>query len=96
MFIFVWISSKITKTMIFMLKDINSLQNLNKHELMLILKKEASKIGITNIMKASIFLNEDAKYIQGSYKEEYLKSYTEALLQDLKFLKRMMKNIMNK
>ena len=35
-----------------MLNDVNSLQNLNKNELMLILKKEASNIGITHIMKA--------------------------------------------
>ena len=87
MFIFVQISSKITKTMIFMLKDMNALENLNKNEFMLILKKEASNIGIINIMKASIFLNEDAKYIQGSYREEYLKSYTEAFITRLKVLK---------
>lgn len=73
--------------MVYMLKDIDTSQNLNKNELMLILKKEASTIGITNIMKASIFLNEDAKYIQGSYREEYLKSYTEAFITRLKVLK---------
>jgi uncharacterized protein (UPF0305 family) len=40
-----------------------------------------------DIMKASVFLNEDAKYVQRSYREEYLKSYTEAFINRLKFLK---------
>ncbi|HEX3014684.1 MAG TPA: DUF2115 domain-containing protein [Methanobacterium sp.] len=54
---------------------------------MQILKKEASNIGIIDIMKASTFLSEDAKYVQGSYKKEYLKSYTEAFIIRLKVLK---------
>lgn len=70
-----------------MLKDINKLEKLNKNEIMLILKKEASSIGIMDIMQASIFLSEDAKYVQGSYKEEYLKSYNEAFITRLKVLK---------
>ena len=35
-----------------MLKDIDTFENLNKNELMLILKKEASNIGMMDIMKA--------------------------------------------
>lgn len=67
------------------LNSINS--ELNKNELMQILKKEASKICIMDIMKASIFLSEDAKYVQGSYKKEYLKSYNESFIARLKVLK---------
>ena len=70
-----------------MLKDINALKSLNKNELLIILKIEASNICIMNIMQASIFLSEDAKYVQGSYKKEYLKSYTEAFITRLKVLK---------
>ncbi|MGZ7069986.1 MAG: DUF2115 domain-containing protein [Methanobacterium sp.] len=70
-----------------MLKDIDAIEILNKNELILILKKEASKICITDIMKASIFLSEDAKYVQGSYREEYLKSYTEAFITRIKVLR---------
>lgn len=70
-----------------MLKDINALEKLNKDKLMAILKIEASNIFIMDIMKASIFLSEDAKYVQGSYKEEYLKSYNEAFITRLKVLK---------
>lgn len=67
---------------------LNSIEcGLNKNELMQILKKEASKICIMDIMKASIFLSEDAKYVQGNYREEYLKSYNEAFITRLKVLK---------
>ena len=65
--------------MISMLKDIDSIKNLNKNELLLILKTEASNICIIDIMQASIFLSEDAKYVQGSYRKEYLKSYTRSI-----------------
>ncbi|MGZ7067633.1 MAG: DUF2115 family protein, partial [Methanobacterium sp.] len=70
-----------------MLKNINKVKSLNKEGLLLILKKEASNICITDIMKASIFLSEDAKYVQGSYREEYLKSYTEAFITRIKVLR---------
>ena len=70
-----------------MLKDMDTFEDLNKDGLMHILKKEASKVGIMDIMKASIFLNEDAKYVQGNYRKEYLKSYNEAFITRLKFLK---------
>ena len=70
-----------------MLKDINSLEKLNKKELLLILKTEAANICIMDIIRASTFLSEDAKYVQGSYREEYLKSYTEAFITRLKVLK---------
>ena len=73
--------------MISMLKDLNPLKKLNKKELLLILKKEASDICITDIMQASIFLSDDAKYVQGSYRKEYLKSYNEAFIKRLKVLK---------
>lgn len=70
-----------------MLKDIDTFENLNKTELLLILKIEASNICIMDIMQASNFLSEDAKYVQGSYRKEYLKSYTEAFITRLKVLK---------
>lgn len=70
-----------------MLRDIDILESLNKNDLLLILKRDASKICILDIMKASIFLSEDAKYVQGSYRKEYIKSYTEAFITRLKALK---------
>ena len=73
--------------MVAMLKDIDSALKLNKNELMSILKDEASNVCISHIMKASIFLSEDSKYVQKNYREEYLKSYTEAFITRLKVLK---------
>lgn len=70
-----------------MLKDIKSSPSLNKTELMSILKDEASKVCIMDIMRASVFLIEDAKYVQKNYREEYLKSYTEAFITRIKVLK---------
>ena len=67
--------------------DIDATKSLNKNELLSILKEEASNICIMDIMQASIFLSEDAKYVQGSYREEYLKSYNEAFITRLKVLK---------
>jgi len=70
-----------------MLKYINKVESLNKEELQQILKTEASKICIMDIMQASVFLSEDAKYVQASYRKEYLKSYTEAFITRLTILK---------
>lgn len=70
-----------------MLKDLDSDKKLNKNELMSILKDEASLVCIMDIMKASIFLSEDSKYVQKNYREEYLKSYTEAFITRIKVLK---------
>lgn len=41
----------------FMLKGANTVKNLDKNELMSILKREASIISTMDVMKASIFLN---------------------------------------
>lgn len=73
--------------MVLMLKDINALEKLNKNELMFILKREATTISVLDIMKASIFLSEDAKYVPISYRKKYLKSYTEAFITRLKVLR---------
>lgn len=70
-----------------MLKDIDSSQSLNKKELMSVLKDEASNVCIRDIMKASIFLSDDSKYVQKSYREEYLHAYTEAFITRIKVLK---------
>ncbi len=69
-----------------MLIELNT-RKLDKNELLLILKSEASNIGIMDIMQACTFLSEDAKYVQGSYRKEYLESYTDAFITRLKVLK---------
>ncbi len=74
------------------LNNINAVEKLNKDELLSILKKEAFNINIIDIMNASIFLSEEAKYVQGSYRNT-LNHIQKHLLQDLKFLKMIKKNI---
>ncbi len=70
-----------------MLEDVYTTESLKKEELLLILKEEAFKICIMDIMQASVFLSEDAKYVQASYRKEYLKSYTKAFIIRLNVLK---------
>lgn len=85
------------------IESIDFSTKIKKTELLIILKKEASDISIMDIMnacknfvfvasqskivKACNFLIEDAKYVQSSYKKEYLKSYNEAFITRLKVLK---------
>jgi uncharacterized protein (UPF0305 family) len=60
---------------------------IKKIELLITLKEEARCISVMDIMKASLFLSEDARYVPASYKKEYIKSYTEAFIMRLKTLK---------
>lgn len=49
-----------------------------------VLKEEAKLISLQDIMQASLFLVNDAKYVQKSYRKEYLKSYTSAFITRVK------------
>lgn len=70
-----------------MIEKFDFKNKIKKEELLAALKEEAADISIMDIMKASTFLNEDAKYVQASYRKEYIKSYTEAFIIRLKALK---------
>lgn len=73
--------------MISKIEEIDFTKKIKKEKLLVVLKKEAADISIINIMKASTFLSEDAKYVQASYRKEYIKSYTEAFIIRLKDLR---------
>ena len=62
-------------------------QDITKNELLGVLKKEASKIHIIDIMKAATFLREDAKYMQASYREDYINTFTKAFFSRIKNVK---------
>lgn len=49
-----------------------------------VLVEEAKLISLQDIMQASLFLVNDAKYVQESYRKEYLKSYTTAFITRVK------------
>lgn len=65
------------------MKTVNDLifkGKIRKKELLVSLQKEAADISLNDIMGASLFLINDAKYIQAGYREKYIKAYTKAFL----------------
>ncbi|EKF86206.1 DUF2115 domain-containing protein [Methanobacterium formicicum] len=69
------------------IKDIFSFNEIHRNDLLSRLKAEARLITIQDLMQASYFLIEDAQYIQGSYREEYIKAYTMAFIARVKEVK---------
>jgi uncharacterized protein (UPF0305 family) len=69
------------------MKDVLSYNEINRENLLTLLKMEARLITIQDIMQASSFLIEDARYVQGSYRKEYLKAYTLAFITRIKEVK---------
>lgn len=59
---------------------LNSDEISEKKDLLLFLKRNASDIDLNDIIQASLFLINDAKYVQTSYREKFIKSYTKAFL----------------
>ncbi len=62
------------------LSDIEFLDVLSKKDLLIILKNEASKIHISDIMDASVFLFNEGKFVQKGYREKYLESYIKGFI----------------
>jgi uncharacterized protein (UPF0305 family) len=60
--------------------DIFSRKRIRRDEFLNILEGEAKLISLQDIMQASLFLIDDARYVQESYRKEYLKSYTSAFI----------------
>lgn len=60
---------------------------INKEELLVVLKKEAADISIMDIMTAHAYLVDEGKYVQGNYKEEYLKAYAKGFILRVKEIK---------
>ena len=72
---------------------VNKLENLDFtteiaiEELLIVLKKEASDISMTDIMTAHSYLVAEGKYVQGNYREKYLKAYVKGFILRLKEIK---------
>ncbi len=62
------------------IEDLDFSGELSKNELLEVLKKEASMIHINDIMLASAFIQEDAKYMQVGYREEFVENFTRAFI----------------
>jgi len=70
-----------------MIESINELdfnRKISKNELLDVLKKEASRIHMNDIMLASAFIQEDAKYMQAEYREDFIKNFTRAFINRFK------------
>lgn len=51
---------------------------LTRMQLMALVKKDASLISIHDIMQATAFLTEDAKYLPAGYREDYIERFSKA------------------
>ncbi len=66
--------------MIKKVEEIDFKREIKKEELLVVLKKEASTISIMDIMTAHAYLVDEGKYVQGNYREEYLKAYSKGFI----------------
>jgi uncharacterized protein (UPF0305 family) len=69
------------------LEDIDFTDKITVEELLLVLKKEALDISVRDIMTAHSYLVAEGKYVQGNYREEYLKAYVKGFILRLKEIK---------
>jgi len=70
--------------MIDKIEELDFSRKISKNELLSVLKKEASKIHMHDIMLASAFIQEDAKYMQAGYREEFVETFTKAFINRFK------------
>jgi uncharacterized protein (UPF0305 family) len=69
------------------LDDVLYYQEIRRKKLFSILRSEALLINLQDIMKASLFVINDSKYVQGSYRQKYIKAYTNAFILRIKDVK---------
>ena len=58
-----------------------------KNQLLTMLREEAGKVGLNEIIRSSLHLHRDAAFVQASYREEYIKAYTNGFLIRIKEVK---------
>src|ERR1039458_3900284 len=69
------------------LNDIGDNSRITKNHLRDLLKAEAKNIHMENIMLASSFLREDAKYMPVSYRQDYIERFSRAFFNRIKDIK---------
>ncbi len=60
---------------------------LTRVQLLALVKKEASLVSIQDIMQATAFLTEDAKYMPAGYREDYIERFSKAFFGRIRDLK---------
>lgn len=73
--------------MIQSIKDIDLNCSMSKNHLRDVIKAEAGNVHIKDIMLASSFLREDAKYMPISYREDYIERFSKAFFTKIKQIK---------
>ncbi len=76
--------------MVIIMQSINELDldlKMSKNHLRDVIKAEASNIHIKDIMLAASYLREDAKYMPRSYREDYVKRFSNAFFTKIKQIK---------
>lgn len=66
------------------IEELDFSKKISKMELLAVLKKEASRIHMHDIMLASAYIQEDAKYMQAGYREEFVETFTKAFINRFK------------
>jgi uncharacterized protein (UPF0305 family) len=69
------------------IKKLSDNDKISKSLLLKILREDAKKIGLNEIIASSIYLQGDAKYVPANYRKEYLKSYVKGFLTRIKDVK---------
>ncbi len=69
------------------IKGVLSYNKINRKNLLALLKTEARLINIQDIIQASSFTLNDAKYVQGSYRKTYIEAYNLAFIIRIKEVK---------
>ncbi len=73
--------------MILELEELNNERNITRQELLELLKFEALKIHINDIIKACNYLKEEGKYVQPIYREKFYESYIKSFILRVKEIK---------
>jgi uncharacterized protein (UPF0305 family) len=62
-------------------------RKITRADLLVIIKKEANSLPMQDIMNATSFLREDAKYMPAGYREEYIQRFSKAFFLRIKDVK---------
>lgn len=70
------------------MEELDFSKKIKKSELRDVLKREASKIHMHDIMIASAFIHEDAKYMQSGYREDFVKTSIKTFINRFKDIRK--------
>jgi uncharacterized protein (UPF0305 family) len=69
------------------MEELGQSDELTRMQLLELIRKEASQISIQDIMRATSFLTEDAKYMPAGYREDYIQRFSKAFFARIHDLK---------